>query len=64
MLIAEYDYDLDIEFNREEEHEKHINSTIILVKNVMKEFGFDSETAMNKMGVSEEDKNEIRQKLC
>ena len=71
MLIAEYDYDMDIEVNREEareegiieEHTKHIDALISSVNSVMTRLSVDSETAMEIMSINEDDREEIRNKL-
>ena len=71
MLIAEYDYDMDIEVNREEareegiieEHSKHIDALAASVNSVMVRLGVDSETAMEIMSISEDDRSELRNQL-
>ena len=71
MLIAEYDYDMDIEVNREEgreegiieEHSKHIDALAASVNSVMARLGVDSETAMEIMSISEDDRAELRNQL-
>ena len=79
MLIAEYDYDMDIEVNREEardegreegreegiieEHSKHIDALAASVNSVMARLGVDSETAIEIMSISEDDRAELRNQL-